>query len=71
MDFPRPGKSGCAAKSLAATIFIPPNADLAIEMMVKSIASGALPAERTFTTARSIPALEVLKQQSSARAASR
>jgi hypothetical protein len=40
-------------------------------MMVKSIASGALPAERTFTTARSIPALEVLKQQSSARAASR
>ena len=44
------------------------NADQAIEMMVKSIASGALPPERTFTTAKSFPAVEVLKQQSSARA---
>jgi ribose transport system substrate-binding protein len=68
---PKTGQEWVRRKSLAATIFIPPNADLAIEMMVKSIASGALPAERTFTTARSIPALEVLKQQSSARAASR
>jgi ribose transport system substrate-binding protein len=68
---PKTGQEWVRRKSLAATIFIPPNADLAIEVMVKSIASGALPAERTFTTARSIPALEVLKQQSSARAASR
>jgi ribose transport system substrate-binding protein len=67
---PKTGQEWVRRKLLAATIFIPPNADLAIEMMVKSIASGALPAERTFTTARSIPALEVLKQLSSARAAS-
>ena len=42
--------------------------DQAIEMMVKSIANGALPPERTFTTAKSFPSVEVLKQQSSARA---
>jgi hypothetical protein len=36
--------------------------------MVKSIASGTLPPERTFTTAKSLPTVEVLKQQSSARA---
>ena len=56
---------------LTATIFIPPNADQAIEMMVKSIASGVLPPERTFTIAKSFPAIEVLAQSARARAASR
>lgn len=65
---PRTGQEWVRRKLLAATIFIPPNADLAIEMMVKSIASGVLPPQRTFTSAKSFPALEVLKQSSAARA---
>jgi len=68
---PKTGQEWVRRKLLTATIFIPPNADLAIEMMVKSIATGALPPERTFTTAKSFPAVEVLAQQSErARAAS-
>jgi ribose transport system substrate-binding protein len=65
---PKTGQEWVLRHLLAATIFIPPNADLALEMMVKSIATGALPPERTFTTAKPFPALEVLAQQSSARA---
>jgi ribose transport system substrate-binding protein len=65
---PKTGQDWVRRKLLTATIFIPPNADLAIEMMVKSIATGTLPAERTFTTAKSFPAVEVLKQQSLSRA---
>ena len=65
---PKTGQDWVRRNLLTATIFIPPNADQAIEMMVKSIASGALPPERTFTTAKSFPNVEVLKQQSSARA---
>jgi ribose transport system substrate-binding protein len=65
---PKTGQEWVRSKLLAATIFIPPNADHAIEMMVKSIAAGTLPPERTFTAAKSYPALEVLAQQSSARA---
>jgi len=65
---PKTGQEWVRRHLLTATIFIPPNADQAIEMMVKSIATGALPPERTFTTAKSFPTVEVLKQQSSARA---
>ena len=65
---PKTGQEWVRRGLLTATIFIPPNADQAIEMMVKSIATGTLPPERTFTTAKSFPALEVLAQQSSARA---
>ncbi len=68
---PKTGQEWVRRNLLTATIFIPPNADLAIEMIVKSIATGALPPERTFTPAKSIPAVEVLAQQSKrARAAS-
>lgn len=65
---PKTGQEWVRSKLLAATIFIPPNADQAIEMMVQSISTGTLPTERTFTEAKSIPALETLAQQSSARA---
>jgi ribose transport system substrate-binding protein len=65
---PKTGQEWVRNKQLTATIFIPPNADQAIEMMVKSIATGALPPERTYTIAKSFPAVEVLAQQSSARA---
>ena len=69
---PRTGQEWVHRKQLTATIVIPTNADLAIEVMAKSIATGTLPPESKFTTAKSFPALEVLTQQSRrARAASR
>ena len=64
---PKTGQEWVRGKQLAATIFIPPNADLAVEMLVKSITSGSAPPERTFTIAKSIPDIEVLKQRSAAR----
>jgi hypothetical protein len=57
---------------LAATVFIPPNAGQAIELMMKSIESGIQPPDRTFTPVKSIPAIETLQDQAlRARAASR
>lgn len=46
---------------LAATVIIPPNAGLAIEMLVGALRSGAQPQEQTFTTPVSHPALSSLK----------
>jgi ribose transport system substrate-binding protein len=68
---PKTGQEWVRSNLLTATIFIPPNANQAIEMMVKSIASGVLAPERTFTIAKSIPAFEALTQSARARAASR
>jgi ribose transport system substrate-binding protein len=68
---PKTGQEWVHRNLLTATIAIPPNADLAVEVMAKSIASGTLPPECKFTTAKSFPAVEVLTQQSKrARAAS-
>jgi len=61
---PKTGQEWVRNKILTATISIPANADLAIEMMVKAIANGTLPPERTFTVAKSFPTTEVLAQQS-------
>jgi len=70
---PKTGQEWVRSNLLAATIYIPPNADQAIEMMDKSIATGALPPERTFTAAKPFPSMENLARKSSerARAASR
>jgi ribose transport system substrate-binding protein len=68
---PKTGQEWVRSNLLTATIFIPPNADQAIEMMVKSIASGVLPPERTLTIAKSFPAVEVLIQSARARGAAR
>jgi ribose transport system substrate-binding protein len=64
---PKTGQEWVRRKLLTATIFIPPNADLALEMMVKAIATGTPPLERTFTLAKSFPAVEALAQKSAAR----
>jgi ribose transport system substrate-binding protein len=61
---PKTGQEWVRRNLLTATIFIPPNADLAIEMMAKSIATGTLPPECKFTTTKSFPALEALKKHS-------
>ena len=63
---PKTGQEWVRRHLLTATIFIPPNADLAMEMMVKSIATGTVPPERTFTVPKSIPAFDALSQQTRA-----
>ncbi len=65
---PKTGQDWVRRNLLTATIFIPPNADLAMEMMMKSITTGTLPPETTFTTAQSIPAVELLAKSASAHA---
>ena len=63
---PKTGQDWLRRNLLAATIFVPPNADCAIEMLVKSIQTGELPPEYTFTTAKPLPPLEVFAPRSAA-----
>jgi ABC-type sugar transport system substrate-binding protein len=60
---PRTGQAWVKRHLLTATVFSPPNAGEAIEMMMKSIETGTQPPERTFTPASSIPSLEALSEQ--------
>ncbi|HUM04930.1 MAG TPA: substrate-binding domain-containing protein [Terriglobales bacterium] len=61
---PKTGQDWVRRNILTATVFIPANAGTGIEMMMKSIETGSQPPERTFTVARSIPAVEVLAGRS-------
>ncbi len=68
---PKTGQEWVRRNLLAATVCIPANAGQAIELMMKSIESGMQPPDRTFTPAKSIPAMEALQDQAlRARAAS-
>jgi ABC-type sugar transport system substrate-binding protein len=69
---PKTGQEWVRSNLLTATVFIPPNADQAIEMMLRAIETGAQPPERTYTPAKSIPAIEALAERAMrARPASR
>jgi len=69
---PKTGQEWVRRNLLTATVFSPPNADQAIEMMLKAIETGAQPSERTFTVAKSIPPIEALAERAQrARSASR
>ena len=57
---PKTGQAWVRSGLLAATIVVPPNAGLAVEMLTKTISGAAMPAERTFVDARSFPAIEEL-----------
>jgi hypothetical protein len=57
---PKTGQAWVRNGLLAATILIPANAGLALEMLAKAIHSGAMPAERTTTEVRSYPTIEDL-----------
>jgi ribose transport system substrate-binding protein len=59
---PKTGQEWVRRSLLAATIHIPTNADLAVEMMARSINNGTMPLERTFTIAKPFPSYEVLSQ---------
>ena len=60
---PKTGQEFVRSKLLAATVFIPPNAGQAIELVMKSIETGTQPPERTFTVAKSVPAVDALADQ--------
>jgi|SRR5580704_4096394 ribose transport system substrate-binding protein len=62
---PKTGQTWVRTGSLAATIFIPPNTDLAIEMLVEAIKGGASLPERKITEAQSIPSLQDLAASAS------
>lgn len=57
---PKTGQAWVRNGQLAATVVVPPNTGLAIEMLMKAAQSGTLPPEKTYTETRSFPALEDL-----------
>lgn len=60
---PKTGQEFVRRGMLAATVFIPPNAGDAMELMMKAIETGTQPPDRTFTPSKSIPEIEALQQQ--------
>ena len=66
---PKTGQEWVRRNLLAATIQIPTNVGLGIEMMAKSIKSGEMPLERTFTVATPFPSPEAIAQSARARVA--
>lgn len=65
---PKTGQEWVRRGLLTATVFSPPTAGIAIEMMAHFIEHGTMPPARTLTETRSIPAIEELARN--ARAAS-
>ena len=57
---PKTGQAWVRNGLLAATIFIPPNADLALEMLTEAIRTGTQPPERRLIAPVSVPSLEEL-----------
>jgi ABC-type sugar transport system substrate-binding protein len=60
---PKTGQAWVRSGLLAATVFVPPNAGQAIEMLVDAIQNKKLPPERVVTVAVSIPALDALTRR--------
>jgi ribose transport system substrate-binding protein len=57
---PKTGQSWVRSGLLAATIYIPPNADIALEMLTEALRGGTRPPERKLIGAESVPSLEEL-----------
>ena len=57
---PKTGQTWVRNGTLAATIYIRPNTDLAIEMLVEAFKSGAQLPERKMTEPESVPSLAEL-----------
>jgi ribose transport system substrate-binding protein len=57
---PKTGQAWVRSGSLAATVIVPANAGLALEMLARTVQSGTLPADRTFTDVRSYPTIAEL-----------
>jgi ABC-type sugar transport system substrate-binding protein len=57
---PKTGQSWVRSGLLAATIYVPPNTDIALEMLTEAIRTGSQPPERKLTIAESVPSLKEL-----------
>jgi ribose transport system substrate-binding protein len=57
---PKTGQAWVRSGLLAATVFVPPNAGQAIEMLVDAMQNRKMPPERVLTAAVSIPPLDAL-----------
>jgi ribose transport system substrate-binding protein len=57
---PETGQSWVRSGLLAATIYIRPNTDLALEMLAEAIRTGSQPAERKLTIPESVPSIDEL-----------
>jgi ribose transport system substrate-binding protein len=64
---PKSGQAWVRTGLLAATIHIPPNTDIALEMLTEAIRSGAALNERRIISAESIPSLDELSRQAAKR----
>jgi ribose transport system substrate-binding protein len=64
---PKTGQTWVRNGTLAATIFIRPNTDLAIEMLVEAFKSGALLPENRVTEPESVPTLQDLARSAGGR----
>lgn len=60
---PKTGQAWVRSGMLAATVFVPPNAGQAIEMLVEALQNRKRPPERVLTAPVSIPALDVLSRR--------
>jgi ribose transport system substrate-binding protein len=58
---PKTGEAWVRSGLLAATVFVPPNTGMAIEMLLEAIQKGKKPPERALTVPVSIPPLDQLK----------
>ncbi|HUN60463.1 MAG TPA: substrate-binding domain-containing protein [Candidatus Sulfotelmatobacter sp.] len=58
---PNTGQSWVRSGLLTATIFVPPNAGQAMEMLGDALQTGKMPPERALTSAVSVPTLEALR----------
>jgi ribose transport system substrate-binding protein len=59
---PLAGQAWVREKRLAATVVVPTNAGMAIEMLVKAFKTGTQPAERTLTVPTSFPPVDSLRR---------
>ncbi len=58
---PKTGEAWVRSGLLAATVFVPPNTGMAIDMLFQAIQNGKRAPERALTVPASIPSLEQLK----------
>jgi ribose transport system substrate-binding protein len=60
---PKTGQAWVRSGTLAATIFVPPNAGQAVEMLFDALQNRKMPAEKVLTLPVSIPALDALSRK--------
>jgi ABC-type sugar transport system substrate-binding protein len=65
---PNSGQVWVRRGTLTATIFIPPNAGKALDLLVHATQTGTIPPDQTFTTAVSYPTIDVLAKSQAEKA---